>query len=58
MEFAAERIAHLDGKRISIGLINSNAVLKEWYARQGYIEQLVRKLAYLPFDVCIMVKDF
>ncbi len=54
MNFATDRIAELGGKRISIGLINSNTVLKNWYTQQGYTEFSIKTFEHLPFDVCIM----
>ena len=38
MDFAIKRIVEFGGKRISIGLINSNIVLKNWYQAQGFSE--------------------
>lgn len=57
MNFASERIAILGGKRISIGLIDSNTQLKEWYGKQGYTTFDVKKFEHLPFDVCMMEKN-
>ncbi len=56
MNFAEERIIDLAGKRVSLGLINSNILLKEWYKGQGYLEFHLRKFDHLPFDVCFMEK--
>ena len=56
MDFASNRIVELGGKRISIGLINSNTVLKGWYSKQGYLECSVKTFEHLPFEVCIMEK--
>ena len=56
MDFASNRIAELGSKRISIALINSNVVLKNWYSRQGFTEVLVKEYEHLPFDVCFMEK--
>lgn len=57
MNFASDRIASLGGKRISIGLIDSNIRLKEWYSKQGYTTFEVKKFEHLPFDVCMMEKN-
>lgn len=57
MDFALNRIKELGGKRISIGLIDSNSRLKAWYHKQGYREFEVKKLPHLPFDVCMMEKE-
>ncbi len=56
MDFATNRILELGGKRISIGLINSNIVLKNWYTKQGYVEFAIKTFEHLPFDVCMMEK--
>jgi len=56
MAFATTRIKELGGKRISIGLIDSNAVLKQWYEKQGYVAFGSKSFDHLPFDVCFMEK--
>lgn len=56
MEFATERIKELGGNKISIGLIDSNTVLKEWYKKLGYTETGIKVFSHLPFDVCYMEK--
>ena len=56
MDFASNRIVELGGKRISIGLINSNIVLKNWYSKLGYVEYSVKTFEHLPFEVCLMKK--
>lgn len=56
MDFASNRIVELGGKHISIALINSNTILKNWYAEQGYEEQSVKTYEHLPFAVCFMDK--
>ena len=56
MDFASNRIAKLGGKRIFIGLINSNIILKNWYGKQGYVEYSVKTFEHLPFEVSLMEK--
>ena len=56
MDFASQRIWELGGKRISIGLIDSNKVLKDWYMGQGFSFVEVKIYEHLPFDVCMMEK--
>ena len=58
MDFASNRIMELGGKRISIGLINSNIVLKNWYDKLGYVEFSVKTFEHLPFEVCFMEKKY
>ena len=57
MDYASNRIAELGGKYISIGLINSNTVLKNWYNKQNYEERSIKSFEHLPFEVCIMEKN-
>ena len=56
MNFATLRIMQLEGQEISIGLIDSNLILKEWYKTQGFIETGVKSYKHLPFNVCFMSK--
>ena len=56
MDFSTKRIQELNGKRISIGLIDSNAILKNWYQAQGFNEFEIKSFDHLPFDVCMMEK--
>ena len=57
MDFATHRIVKLGGKSISIGLINSNSILKNWYIKQGYVVRSVKAFDHLPFEVCFMEKQ-
>jgi len=56
MEFAENRINELGGKRISVGLIDENKQLKDWYKSQGYKEIGAKMFDHLPFNVCFMEK--
>jgi ribosomal protein S18 acetylase RimI-like enzyme len=56
IDFASNRIAELGGKYISVSLINSNTVLKNWYSQQGYVECSIKTFEHLPFKVCFMEK--
>lgn len=54
MGFATNRIKELGGKKISIGVIEANIRLKNWYKQQGFKEVNVKEFEHLPFDVCYM----
>jgi ribosomal protein S18 acetylase RimI-like enzyme len=56
MDFAINRIRELGGKRISIGIIDKNFVLKKWYERQEFVETGKKDFDHLPFRVCFMEK--
>lgn len=56
MSFAINRIESLGGNAISIGIIDSNSRLKEWYKQLGFRETSIKQFAHLPFDVCYLDK--
>ena len=56
MAFAINRIKDLGGNVISIGIIDSNIRLKEWYRQLGFRETSIKQFAYLPFNVCYLDK--
>jgi len=56
MEFAFEYIRANDGTKVSIGIINEQIILKNWYKGLGFEETSTREFAHLPFAVCFMEK--
>lgn len=56
MAFAINRIKILGGNAISIGIIDSNSRLKEWYKQLGFRETSIKQFGHLPFDVCYLDK--
>ena len=44
-------------KKIYIGIVNEEKVLKDWYKAMGFKETSVQKFEYLPFSVCFMELD-
>lgn len=56
MNFAVDRIIRLGGQKISIGIIDTNIRLKNWYSSQGFIETTTKVFEHLPFRVCYMEK--
>ena len=57
MNFATALIENQGGKWISIALIDTNTVLKEWYSKQGFSETGTKDFPHLPFRVCFMSKN-
>ena len=55
---AIEEIKIRNGKQISIGIINENNQLKEWYKKNGFEEYGIKKFDHLPFTVCFMGINF
>jgi diamine N-acetyltransferase len=52
--FAKDKVLELGGKVIEIGIIEENAVLKDWYAANGFKHMGTRKFDHLPFTVGFM----
>jgi ribosomal protein S18 acetylase RimI-like enzyme len=57
MDFATGKIKKSGGKCVSIALIDSNNILKNWYLNQGFFETTVKEFPHLPFRVCFMKKQ-
>lgn len=56
MNFAFEYIRKRGGHTISIGIIDKNKRLKNWYKDQGFFETIKKSFPHLPFRVCFMEK--
>lgn len=56
MEFAFQHARANGGKKVSIGIIDEQTILKDWYRGMGFQEISTRKFAHLPFTVCFMEK--
>ena len=54
IDFVVETVKKAGGKKISIGIINENKVLKDWYIRNGFSETEIREFSHLPFTVCFL----
>lgn len=50
-EYARE---HLHTEKLTIGVIEENAVLKEWYKSLGFVHTATKKIPHLPFTVGFM----
>jgi ribosomal protein S18 acetylase RimI-like enzyme len=56
MDFAFDRISEKGGKIASIGIVDENKILKNWYMLYGFKETGIKKFDHLPFTVCFMEK--
>lgn len=54
VEFVIKYDRAYGGKKISIGTVDEQTVLKDWYKNIGFKEVSTRKFAHLPFTVCYM----
>ena len=57
MEFAMDQVREENGKKVSIGIINENTMLKNWYISLGFTETGTKKFSHLPFTVCFLSKE-
>jgi ribosomal protein S18 acetylase RimI-like enzyme len=56
LDFAFETIKNNNGEIASIGIMNENELLKNWYEKYGFRETGIKKFDHLPFTVCFMQK--
>jgi ribosomal protein S18 acetylase RimI-like enzyme len=54
LQFALETIRRNGGRTASIGVMDNNDALKEWYRSKGFVQHDCRRVAHLPFKVCFM----
>ena len=45
---------HLHAEKLTIGIIEENAILKNWYENLGFVHTETKKLSHLPFTVGFM----
>lgn len=57
MDFAFATVKERGGSKISIGIINENKVLKNWYMEYGFTETGTKAFKHLPFEACFMEKS-
>jgi ribosomal protein S18 acetylase RimI-like enzyme len=57
LDFACNKAKELGGKKILIGIIEDNKVLKQWYITNGFIHVGTRNFDSLPFTVGFMEKE-
>jgi ribosomal protein S18 acetylase RimI-like enzyme len=54
VEFVVSYAKKHGGQKISLGMIDESAVLKEWYKTLGFVETGTKNFEHLPFTVCFM----
>ncbi|MDP4092858.1 MAG: GNAT family N-acetyltransferase [Bacillota bacterium] len=56
LDFVLDYVENRNGTKISIGIVNENIRLKNWYSDYGFKETSIKKYEHLPFTVCFMEK--
>ena len=54
VDYAVSMVKSYGGNKISIGIIEENTKLKDWYLKLGFNHILTRKFEHLPFTVGFM----
>lgn len=54
VDFAVSTVKNYGGNKISIGIIEENTTLKNWYLKLGFKHISTRKFEHLPFRVGFM----
>lgn len=54
VDYAVSMVKSYGGNKISIGIIEENAKLKDWYLKLGFTHISTRKFEHLPFTVGLM----
>ncbi|MCP4764043.1 MAG: GNAT family N-acetyltransferase [archaeon] len=57
LDFASDYVKKENGLKISVGMINENIILKNWYIKHSFVESSVKKFEHLPFTVCFLEKE-
>lgn len=56
IRFVFETVKSNGGKKVCIGIINDNTILKKWYIKNDFSETARKVFNHLPFEVCFMEK--
>ncbi len=54
LDYCKEKVCGHGGSKITIGIIEENTVLKNWYAANGFVHTGTKKFKHLPFAVGFM----
>lgn len=51
LDFCKDRVLELGGQKITIGIVEENTMLKDWYIKNGFIHMGTNQYDGLPFTV-------
>ena len=54
LDFCKAKVKELGGDKITIGIVEENTILKNWYAANGFVHTGTQKFDYFPFTVGYM----
>lgn len=56
LEDCFKKVSHLGGKKLKIGIVEENALLRKWYENHGFIHVNTQKFDFFPFTCGYMEK--
>ncbi|KPU45532.1 protease synthase and sporulation negative regulatory protein PAI 1 [Oxobacter pfennigii] len=54
VNFIFDFVKKFGGKKITIGIVNDNEILKRWYIKKGFCQTGTKTFEHLPFEVGYM----
>jgi ribosomal protein S18 acetylase RimI-like enzyme len=54
LDFSKAKVKELRGSKITIGIVEENVVLKDWYIANGFVHIGTKQFEHLPFTVGFM----
>ena len=54
LDFCKSKVKEMGGSKITLGMIEENAVLKNWYVANGFVHRGTKIFEHLPFTVGFM----
>ena len=54
LDFCKGKVIEIGGRKIAIGIMEENIILKKWYSANGFAHTGVKKFEHLPFTVGYM----
>ena len=52
--YSKTKVKKLGGSKITIGIVEENTVLKDWYTANGFVHTGTKKFDHMPFTVGFM----
>lgn len=56
LDFVFDYVRNNGGEKVSIGIIEKNTILRDWYRYYGFAEKSITRFKHLPFTVLFMEK--
>lgn len=57
LDYARDEVSRMGGRKITIGIIEDNIRLKNWYLKHGFLSVKTARFPHLPFVVGFMELD-